>query len=223
MDEAVRDDDDTSPASSAEELAVSLSERVRQTMAAAEAAAARVRADAAAEAERRAAQIREAAEQDAERLLRRAEREARDYLDDAERRIEAFAQERAQRIGATADRLLAEAETLAGGTERARHLRSALEDVVAALAAAAEAVLAEAAHGRFELPALRDAGAVVTRLTTRPHAVPDPEPPEPDPPPPPAPPADDAREHVRQIASALPRRPGARPRPPQPPAGDDAA
>jgi hypothetical protein len=89
-----------------------------------------------------------------------------------------------------------------------------------------------------------DASAPVTRLTTRPHAVPDPEP-EADPertmeavpePPPPATPADEAREHVLEIASALPRRPGSggprrvvepvpppeRPEPPEPPP-DDAA
>jgi hypothetical protein len=122
-----------------------------------------------------------------------------------------------------ADRLLAHAEALADRAERAGRLRHGIEAVVDALAAAAEAIAAEAARDAIALPDAQEQTARVTRLTTRPHAVPDPEP-EPDPPaPPPAvaaapdPPdeQDEARAHVREIANMLPRRP-ARPRPTPP-------
>jgi hypothetical protein len=221
MDEA---DDDFSRTASAEELAASVAERVREVMAAAERAAAQMRASAQADVEERARQIRLAAEQDAERLLRSAERVAQDHLDEAIRRVDAFAAGRARRISAVADRLLAHAEALADRAERAGRLERGVEEVVEALAAAAEAVAAEARRPPIPLPGVLQHRAEVTRLTTRPHAVPDPDP-EPAA-------GDDAGEHVRQIASALPRRPGAPrrivPPPVEPPPGrfeppDDAA
>jgi hypothetical protein len=225
-------DDDTSRSPSAEELAASLAEQVHQIIRTAERAAVQLRADAEVDAQDHASQIRLAAEEDAARLLRRAEDEARDYLDDARRRVDAFAQGRARRMAAAADRLLVHVEALAARTERAARLKHGIDAVIDALAAAAEAVAAEAQRGPIELPGPGDPGAVVTRLTTRPHAVPDPEPqgapaPHVTAAPEPRPPADDAREHVRRIASALPRRPkpaGAPKRTPPPtPPGDDAA
>jgi chromosome segregation protein len=214
---------------SAEELAASLASRVRDTLATAERAAAQIRAAADAEAEARAREVRDAAARDAERLLLRAEREAQDYLEDSRRRVDAFAAGRARRISAVADRLLAHAEALAARSQRAGRLHRGIDQVVEALAAAAEAVAAEAERPPIRLPGALEPVADVTRLTTRPHAVPDPEPEhrpaapgDPD-----ATPADDAREHVRQIASALPRRPGTGRRvtpvpppesPPEPPA-----
>jgi hypothetical protein len=215
----VADDDDPSRIPSAEELAVSLTNRVREVL--------------------------DAAEQDAERLLRRAEGAATDYLDEARRRVDAFAAGRARRISEAADRLLAHAEALADRAERAERLERGIEEVVDALAAAAEAIAAEAARDAITLPQAGRHTAEVTRLTTRPHAVPDP---EPEPPLTPAPPAvaaapdppeesepeDEARAHVREVASALPRRPGVPPRavpvvvppplgPPPPDPPDDAA
>jgi hypothetical protein len=202
--EAVADDDLPSTPS-AEELAAALAERVREVIGAAEQAAAQMRASADADAEERATQIRFAAEQDAERLLRRAEREAQDYLDEAIRRVDAFAAGRARRISAAADRLLAHAEALADRAQRAGRLEHGIDDVIEALAAAAEAVAAEAQRAPIDLPGASAPAAEVTRLTTRPHAVPDP---EPEHEPRPESGADDARTHVLQIASALPRRPG---------------
>jgi hypothetical protein len=243
----VADDDDPSRIPSAEELAASLTRRVREVLDAAEQDAAAIRAQADEDAQERAAQVRFAAEQDAERLLRRAECAAADYLEDARRRVDAFAAGRARRIGAAADRLLAHAEALADRAGRVERLEHGIEEVLEALAVAAEAIAAEAARNAITLPPAHEHTAEVTRLTTRPHAVPDP---EPEPPQAPAPPAvaaapdppqesepeDEARAHVREVASALPRRPGAPPRavpvvvpppaippgpPPDPP--DDAA
>jgi hypothetical protein len=218
------DEHDHPPIPSADELAASLASKVRQVLAAAEESAAQIRALADADAQERALDVRGAAEQDAERLLRRAEREAADYLDEAIRRVDAFAAGRARRISAVADRLLAHAGALADRAERAGRLNHGLQEVVDALAAAAEAVAAEAARDAIALPPADEAGAqVVTRLAPKPHVVPEPEPP-PAPPPvaavpdPPSPAdADEAmRAHVRQIADSLPRRPGAaRPRPPR--------
>jgi cell division septum initiation protein DivIVA len=209
------DRDDPDPRiPSADELAASLAGRVQQVLAAAEQSAIEIRARADEDAEERARDIRLAAEQDAERLLRRAEREAADYLQDARRRVDAFAAGRARRISAVADRLLAHAEALADRAQRAGRLHRGIEEVVDALAAAAEAVAAEAAREAIRLPDAHERSAHVTRLTTRPHAVPDPEPRFALPPMavPPAPPEDadedEARAHVREVADALPRRPG---------------
>jgi hypothetical protein len=175
--------------------------------------------DVLAAAERAAAQIRLSAEQDAERVLARAHRDADAYLEEAVLRVDAFAAGRTRRIGELADRLLAHAEALAARAARAERLRSGIDAVVEALAAAAEAVAAEARRPPIVLPRPSETGAEVTRLTTRPHAVPDPGP-EPSP-------ADDAGAHVREIARALPRRPGPprvrpQPPPPDPPDGPDA-
>lgn len=217
------DDDDPSRIPSAEELAVSLTNRVREVLDAAEQDAAAIRARAGEGAEERALQVRVAAEQDAERLLRTAERAAADYLDEARRRVDAFAAGRARRISEAADRLLAHAEALADRAGRAERLERGIEEVVDALAAAAEAIAAEAARDAITLPAASERTAEVRRLTTRPHAVPDPEPEPPEKPAPPAvaaapdppeesEPEDEARAHVREVANALPRRPGAPPR-----------
>jgi hypothetical protein len=225
--------DDAPHTPSADELAASLARRVQDIILAAETAATELRGRAATEADLRAAEIRQAAEQDAARLLRRAERDAADYLEDARRRVDAFADGRARRIAQVADHLLVHAEALTTRAQRATRLRHGIDDLVDALAAAAEAIAAEARRAPIDLPPAQDAGAVVTRLGVRPRAVPDP---EPDPPPAPlvaAPeprsPADEARDHVLQVARALPRRPRGRPRPVPPPerpgddGGDDAA
>ena len=171
--------DDDSPA---DELAASLTARVHDVLASAERAASRTR---------------ENAEADAERLLERAEREAQQYLDGAIRRVDAFAAGRARRISEVADQLLVHAQALADRAERAGRLERGIDAVVDALAAAAEAVAAEAQRAPIVLPGAREPIAEVTRLTTRPHAVPDPEP---------AADGDDARAHVREIVEALPRR-----------------
>jgi hypothetical protein len=211
----VADDPPDTP-SSADAVAADLIRRLRATLAAAEQTAADIRATADAEGEARARTVRAAAEQDAERMLRRAEREAAAYLDEQRRRVDAFAAGRARRISAIADRLIAHAEALDDRTQRAGRLRQGIDELVAALAAAAEAIAAEAQRAPIRLPSAREGSAEVTRLTTRPHAVPDPEPPRE------GAPADDAREHVREIASALPRRPGTPP-PDPPPAPTDPA
>ncbi|HEY6761292.1 MAG TPA: hypothetical protein VI318_17470 [Baekduia sp.] len=206
-------DDDAPPDPSADELAASLTSRVRDLLADAERSASHIRMDADAEAQERSLEIRYAAERDAERLLRRAEREAADYLEEARRRIDAFAAGRARRISAAADRLLAHAEALADRAQRAGRLHRGIEEVVDALAAAAEAVAAEASRDPIRLPPAGERSAHVTRLTTRPHAAPDPEPLRPVPDPPSD--EDEALVHVRESANMLPRRPGApRPTPP---------
>jgi hypothetical protein len=228
--------DDRPRIPSAEELAASVSARMREVLDAACRSADEIRVAADRSSELRAREIREAAERDAERLVRRAEQEAREYLEEACRRVEAFAAGRARRIGQAADRLLTHAEMLADRAERAERatrLRRAIDDVVAALSAAAEAIAAEAGRPPISLPGPREPSAEVTRLPPRPRAVPDPEPPAPPtlaPAPAPVGDDDDAGAHVREIARALPRRPGHPPPvrslppwPDGPPPGDDAA
>jgi hypothetical protein len=92
------------------------------------------------------------------------------------------------------------------------------EELAASLANRVRQVLAaaEAARDPIDLPGARERRAEVTRLATRPHAVPDPPPAPPVPPvaavPDPPDPDDAARARVREIADSLPRRPGTPPR-----------
>jgi hypothetical protein len=154
------------PIPSADDLAASLTGRVRTILAAAE---------------RDAAAIRAAAQRDADA-----------YLQDARRRVDAFADGRARRIADTADRLLAHAEALAARAARAEQagrLRQNIDALLDALAAAAEAIAAEAGRDPITLPEPPGPPAVPEPL----RAVPGPD--------------DEAAALVRAAAASLPRRP----------------
>jgi hypothetical protein len=117
------------PIPTADDLAASLSGRVRATL--------------------------DAAERDAQAILAAAQRDADAYLQDARRRVDAFATGRARRISETADRLLAHAEALAARAARAEQagrLRENIDALLDALSAAAEAIAAEARRDPIALP-----------------------------------------------------------------------
>jgi hypothetical protein len=199
---------------SADDIAASVAERVRRILAGAHEAA---------------AGIRRVAEEEATATRAEAEHEAAAYLEAARRRIDAFADGRIRRIRQASDDLLTGAEDLRSGLRRTDRLAAGIEDVVDALAAAAEAVAAEAGRTPIRLPRIEGGG--VAAMTPQPLPA---QPPtagvgagagreNAGTPPPPAPPdAPDAQ--VRDIASRLPPRPGSR-RPVPPPVvpPDDAA
>lgn len=102
--------------------------------------------------------VLDAAERQAAALRAAAERDADAYLQDARRRVDAFAAGRARRIADVADRLLAHAEALAdraARAEQAGRLRENIDAILDALAAAAEAIAAEAGRDPIRLPALQ--------------------------------------------------------------------
>jgi hypothetical protein len=139
--------------------------------------------------------ILDAAEHDAQAIRDAARRDADAYLQDARRRVDAFATGRARRISETADRLLAHAEALAARATRAEQagrLRENIDTLLDALAAAAEAIAAEAQRDPITLP---------TPPEHEPASQPEPElraVPHPD---------DEAAALVRAAAASLPRRP----------------
>lgn len=103
-----------------------------------------------------------AAEGVAREVHRRAEREAAAHLEARRAEIDAFARERLDRIAALSDRLLENTEVLADRAERAARLPGAIDELLDALAQAAEAIAAEARRTlppRPERPPLRAVGA----------------------------------------------------------------
>jgi hypothetical protein len=129
-------------------------------------------------AQRAAADARAAAERDAERIREQAEAEAAAALEEARRRVDAFAEGRIRRIREAGDALIVAADELAQRTRQSARLQRGIEDVVGALAAAAEAIAAEAGRPIVRLPGTGD---------RRPG---------------------DAPSEVRRVARELPRRPG---------------
>ena len=114
--------------------------------------------------------ILDAAEHDAAAIRAAAQRDADAYLQDARRRVDAFATGRARRIAETADRLLAHAEALAARATRAEQagrLRENIDTLLDALAAAAEAIAAEAQRDPITLPTPPEPGPSV-RAARRP-------------------------------------------------------
>lgn len=75
---------------------------------------------------------------DAARIRAEAEREAAAYLEVARRRADAFAEARIARLRELSDRLIATAETVEQRFEDATVVKRQLDDLVAALGAAAE-------------------------------------------------------------------------------------
>ncbi len=142
--------------SSADDLAASIEARVRALLAAAEGVAREVH--------------------------RRAEEEAAAHLTARRAEIDDFARAQLDRIAELGDRLLAHAEALDEQAERATALPGAIDEVVDALAAAAEAIAAEA---RASLPPRG------RREPLRPAGAPDPS----------------APQQVREAAALLPPRP----------------
>jgi hypothetical protein len=73
-----------------------------------------------------------------------------------------------RRISAVADRLITHAEALAEHTEHAGRLHGGIDELIEALASAAEAIAAEAGRKPISLPGLGDGPPVVThpRLVT---------------------------------------------------------
>ena len=156
--------DDPSRSTSDDALAAAVVERARRVADAAQRAAADVRAE---------------AERDARRIRESADAEAAAALEEARRRVDAFAEGRIRRIREAGDSLIVAADELAQRTRQAGRLQRGIEDVVAALAAAAEAVAAEAGRPIVRLPGTGN-----------------------------RPPGDPSSE-VRRVARDLPRRPGA--------------
>jgi hypothetical protein len=132
----------------------------------------------------------------AREVHRRAEREAAEHLETRRTEIDAFARERLDRIASLTDRLLDHAELLERRAEQATSLPGAIDRLVEALAAAADAIAAEAER---TLPPRRP------RPPLRPVGEPDPE----------------AAEHVREAAALLPPRPVRTPRPARPSSSRD--
>ncbi|WP_027005313.1 hypothetical protein [Conexibacter woesei] len=136
--------------------------------------------------------ILDAAEHDAAAIRAAAQRDADAYLQDARRRVDAFATGRARRISETADRLLAHAEALAARATRAEQagrLRQNIDTLLDALAAAAEAIAAEAHRDPITLPAPPEPEHEESELRAVPH------------------PDDEAAALVRAAAALLPGRP----------------
>jgi hypothetical protein len=136
--------------------------------------------------------ILDAAERDAALIRDAAHRDADAYLQDARRRVDAFAAGRARRIAETADRLLAHAEALAARAARAEQagrLRENIDALLDALAAAAEAIAAEAGRDPITLPTPPAPEPLAEPLRAVPH------------------PDDEAAALVRAAAALLPTRP----------------
>jgi hypothetical protein len=129
-------------------------------------------------AQRAAADARAEAQRDADRIRERAEADAAAALEEARRRVDAFAEGRIRRIREAGDALIAAADDLALRTRQSSRLQRGIEDVVEALAAAAEAIAAEAGRPIIRLP-----GTGVR-------------------------PPGDVSGEVRRVARELPRRPG---------------
>jgi hypothetical protein len=129
-------------------------------------------------ARRAAAELRAEAERDAERIRARADAEAAAALEQARRRVDAFAEGRIRRIREAGDALIAAADELARRTRQSSRLQHGIEDVMGALAAAAEAIAAEAGRPIVRLPGTG---------SRRPG---------------------DPSSEVRRVARELPRRPG---------------
>lgn len=108
---------------------------------------------------------------DAARIRAQAEREAAAYVDAARRRADAFAEERIARLRELSDRLIATAETVESRFADATVVKRQLDDLVAALGAAAERVAVE----RAAWPAIEPAAPAEPRAARRPgrarHAV----------------------------------------------------
>ena len=80
----------------------------------------------------------------ADRPLSDAEREAAAYAEAARRRVDAFAEARIRRLRELSDRLIATAETVERRFGEAAAIKEQLDDLVAALGAAAERAAEEA-------------------------------------------------------------------------------
>ncbi len=158
----------------------------------------------------RGLELRRSAEREATRIRQQAQQEADAYLEECRRRSEAFAAGRVTRLQELSDGLLARAETIRGRLPDAEALHQSLEDLVAALTAAARTAAGEASRPSIELPRLvAEAGAgpaapeavgpVALDLSTAPEPSPS--------------------HQVRAVASDLPRLP----RRPSKPAPQSAA
>ncbi|WP_205696567.1 hypothetical protein [Conexibacter sp. SYSU D00693] len=150
-------------------LTASVTARVREVMAEAEAAAERLRREVEEATVRRAAEVRTAAEEEAERIRRTAEQQAEAYLAEARRRADAHVAQRVERLADLTDGLLARAEALSVQLDAAGEARRAVEELVVAVRDAARAALEDTgAPPDAPAPMVRP-----VRRGERPRAVPD--------------------------------------------------
>jgi hypothetical protein len=152
--------DDDTDLSAEESISDEISERVRSVIAAAEGAA---------------TAIRHEAEQQVQSKRRAAEAERQRYLEDAKAEAEALLEERIKRISELSDSLIEGAEAILMRIEGAQELKSQLESMIHALAAAAAELARESERDRgAEAPRPRPV-AVEDEPAPRMRAVPEPE------------------------------------------------
>lgn len=108
----------------------------------------------AAEVSRRVGSILDAVEEEAARLREEARVEAASYLDDARRRGDQLVAQRQRRIGELSDELIAKTEAVIARLDDAAPVQHGFENLVRALAAAAERLAreAEVAEAGFQPP-----------------------------------------------------------------------
>ena len=112
---------------------------VRAILEAAERAAAEIQREVEEETTRRAAAVRLEAERDAQRIRAEAEAQAGAYLLERRQAIDAFARERIEQLTRLTEGLLTGAQAALARVDEAANARRALEDLLATIAATAEA------------------------------------------------------------------------------------
>jgi hypothetical protein len=120
-------------------IAGAVTAQVQVILEAAERAAAEIQREVDEETARRAAEVRLAAERDAARIRSAAEAQVGAYLLEARQAVDAFARERLERLARLTDDLLSGSQAVLGRIDEATQTRRALEELMAAIAAAAEA------------------------------------------------------------------------------------
>jgi hypothetical protein len=127
-------------------IAGAVTAQVQVILEAAERAAAEIQREVDEETARRAAEVRLAAERDAERIRSAAEAQAGAYLLEARQAVDAFARERLERLARLTDDLLAGSQAVLGRIDEAAQARRALDELMAAIVATAEATAHVAAE-----------------------------------------------------------------------------
>ena len=116
-----------------------LAAQVQAILEAAERAAAEIQREVEEETIRRAAAIRLEAETEAQRIRTQAQAEVAAYLLERRQAIDAFARDRIEQLTRLTDALLTGSQAAIAPIDEAARARRALEDLLAAIAAAAEA------------------------------------------------------------------------------------
>jgi hypothetical protein len=157
---------DDTDLSAEESISDEISERVRSVLAAAEGAA---------------TAIRHEAEQQVQSKRRAAEAERQRYLEDAKAEAEALLEERIKRISELSDSLIEGAEAILMRIEGAQEVKTQLESMIHALAAAAAELARESERDRGDAAPRPRPVAVDDEPAPRMRAVPEPEVVEPEP------------------------------------------